>query len=213
MTIGTHVILLGPQGSGKGTQAELLAQRLGVPHVSTGDMFRDHVGRGTELGQQVGALLKAGTLVPDDVTNDMVTERLGKPDAAHGFVLDGYPRNMNQAQLLAAVVPEVHVVELRLVDDEAVRRITGRRVCSACGATYHLEFAPPRVVGVCDRCSSPLSQRSDDTEVAVRERLATYHRETEPLLAHYRARGALTVVDGTPPIPEVARTLQTALGL
>jgi len=209
----TRFTIIGPQGSGKGTQAKFLAERLGVRHVSTGDMFRHHVSQGTELGKQVDVLLKAGSLVPDEVTNMMITERLVKPDVAPGFVLDGYPRNVVQAEFLGTIALEVQAIELQLTDAEAVRRIAGRRVCQKCGANFHLEFAPPRVADACDSCGGELVQRADDTEAAVRARLATYHRETEPLLTYYRSRGTLTVVDGAPPIPKVTAAVRIALGL
>lgn len=212
MSIVRQFILLGPQGSGKGTQAKLLAARLGVPHISTGDMFRDHIKRGTGLGLQVDALLKVGTLVPDEVTNAMVRERLAQAGVQTGFVLDGYPRNVAQAEFLDTLAPGVHAVELTLADSVAVQRIARRRVCGSCGATYHLDVTPPKVPGVCDRCGSALVQRADDTESAVLERLATYHRATEPLLAHYRARGVLTTIDGAPPIAQVTELVRQAVG-
>lgn len=212
MAAHNQFVLLGPQGSGKGTQAKMLAERLGVPHISTGDMFRDHVARHTELGAQIEALLKAGQLVPDEVTNALVKERLAQADAASGFVLDGYPRNLAQANFLNVLAPQVRAIELTLTDEEAVQRIARRRVCARCGATYHLDFAPPQADGVCDKCGGQLAQRSDDTEAAVRDRLATYHRATASLLEYYQARAALTSIDGAPPIPEVTEHIQRAIG-
>lgn len=212
MLSAKQYIVLGPQGSGKGTQAKLLAEILGVPHISTGDMFRDQARRATPLGLQAQALMNQGILVPDQVTNAMVKERLREPDVSQGFVLDGYPRNMNQAEFLYELAPGACALELTLNDDEAVRRIAGRRVCGACGANYHLEFAPPRAA-VCDSCGGTLIQRPDDTESAVRARLATYHEATEPLLEYYRERNALVSVDGAPPIPEVSKSVRAALEL
>jgi adenylate kinase len=206
-------LLLGPQGSGKGTQAEGLSRLLSVPHISSGDMFRDHVSRGTGLGKEVEELLKAGSLVPDEVTNAMVEERLARPDAMAGFVLDGYPRNLPQAQFLSHLTSEVWAVYLTLSDDEAVRRIAGRRTCPVCGAIYHVEFKPPRVPDTCDADGARLVQRNDDTEPVVRARLATFHEQTKPLLDFYRSLGKLVEVDGAPPIPKVTGALRQVLGL
>ncbi len=204
--------LLGPQGSGKGTQAKVLAERLGVPHISTGDMFRDNIARGTSLGLRAKELIEHGTLVPDDLTNALVEERLKQPDARNGFVLDGFPRNMAQAEFLTKLQPEVRAINLELSDDEAVKRIAGRRTCEQCGAIFHLEFNPPKVQGVCDKCGGKLVERSDDTESSVRRRLKDYHTATEPLLEYYRSHGALTSVNGAPAISEVTKLIEQAVG-
>ncbi|MEK7067401.1 MAG: nucleoside monophosphate kinase [Patescibacteria group bacterium] len=204
-------IILGPQGSGKGTQGLTLAAALQIPHVSTGDVFRDHIARGTALGQQVSALLAGGQLAPDNLTNQMVADRLAKDDAVIGFVLDGYPRNLRQAEFLHTLAPKAMAIVLTLLDDEAVRRIAGRRTCSKCGAVYHMEFNKPRTPETCDACGGVLVQRSDDTESIIRDRLATYHRETEPLLAYYRHQGRLIEVDGTPSIAEVTKSIRSVV--
>lgn len=206
-------VFLGPPGSGKGTQAKVLAEALGVPHVSTGDMFRAAIAAKSELGTKVDGLLKAGQLVPDEVTNKLVRERLQQPDASAGFVLDGYPRNLPQAQFLHTLAPEVRAILIELVDDEAVKRIAGRRTCSTCGAIFHIIFKPPKVVGACDVCGGTLAQRTDETESVVRDRLKVYHGEIEPVAASYRARGRLLTIDGAPPIPDVAVAIRKALGL
>lgn len=209
----TKLVFLGPPGSGKGTQAQEFARMLGVPHISTGDMFRDHIARATELGQRVQVLLKSGQLVPDDVTNAMVEERLDQPDARGGFIFDGYPRSLPQAEFLARLAPDVRALLIDLSDDEAIRRIAGRRTCQACAAVYHVDYKPPQAEGVCDMCGGVLEQRNDQTEEVVRDRLAVYHRQTEPVVEYYRSRGALTTIDGRPPIPEVTASLRAALGL
>jgi adenylate kinase len=175
-------------------------------------MFRDHMARGTTLGLRAKELIDHGTLVPDDLTNALVAERLTQPDAGGGFVLDGYPRNLTQAEFLTKLYPEVRAINLELSDDEAVRRIAGRRTCGQCGAVFHLEFNPPQAAGLCDRCGGKLVERSDDTAEAVRKRLGDYHTLTEPLLEYYRARQALTTINGAPPIADVTAALVQAIG-
>lgn len=206
-------LLLGPQGSGKGTQAKVLAQRLGIPHISTGDMFRGNVAHGTALGKQAQALIEAGKLVPDEITNQMVKERLAQADAQNGFVLDGFPRNLPQAEFLHGLVPTVRAIVLQLSDTEAVRRIAGRLTCPKCGAIYHPLFQPPREDRVCDRCGGKLIQRTDDTAEVVQRRLVTYHQETEPIIEFYRAKGQLVEIDGAPPIAQVTASIKIAFGI
>jgi len=204
MTIGgKQFIFLGPQGSGKGTQAKIFAQKLGVPHISTGDVFRDNIGRQTELGQKIDGILKSGQLVPDDITNQLIKARLSQSDAATGFILDGYPRNLAQADFLFNLKPEAIAVCIDLTDEEAVKRISGRRMSLATGAIYHLDFNPPPA----NLPPDDLIQRPDDTEVAVRQRLNIYHLETEPLLEFYRSKQKLITVDGSPPIEAVTDEL------
>ncbi len=206
-------IIIGPQGSGKGTQAKALAERLGVPHISTGDMFRDNSARATPLGVQAKVLIDRGVLVPDELTNALVQARLAEADAASGFVLDGYPRNLRQAEFLRTLAPGVKAIVLELSDQAAVERIAGRRVCAKCAAGYHLQFQPPLQADVCDRCGGTLVQRSDDSEPVVRARLTTYHRTTEPLLDYYRGLGKLITIDGAPAIVTVTKNLMQTLGL
>ncbi len=190
-------ILLGPPGAGKGTQAARLVERYGVVHVSTGDMLRAAVAAGTELGQRAKRFMDAGQLVPDDVVVGIVVERLRQPDCAAGCLLDGFPRTVAQAEALER--HGIHVEHVFLLDvpaEEVVRRLAGRRVCPSCGASYHVEFAPPRQEGVCDRCGSALVQRDDDRPETVRARLATYEESTRPLVEWYGRRGVLRTIPG-----------------
>lgn len=199
------LILLGPPGAGKGTQAKLLAAELGIPHVSTGDMFREHTAKGTELGRKVKAIMADGGLVTDEITNAMVKERLARPDVARGFILDGYPRTLPQAAYLEGILRELgrkvdHVLSYDVPEETLVERISGRRSCPKCGATYHVSQAPPERMGYCDRDGEGLVQRDDDHPENVRRRMAEYAAKTEPLRAHYRELGRLRPVDsvGTP---------------
>ncbi len=204
------LIFLGPPGAGKGTQARLIAERYGVPHLSTGDMFRDHVRRDTELGRRARPIMERGELVPDDIVLGMVEERIARPDCRLGFVLDGFPRTLAQAEALDRLL-EAHgfgrPVVLHLVADEALllRRLAGRRTCKLCGAVYNIYDRPPQVPGRCDHDGGELVERPDDREEVVRQRLASYHRQTRPLVDYYRARGVLVDVDGTADIEAVSR--------
>ena len=206
-------VFLGPPGSGKGTQAQALAQALQVPHISTGEMFRAAVAAQGELGKRIDGLLKAGQLVPDNVTNELIAERLQQPGATSGFILDGYPRSLVQAEFLSQLAPDTQALLIDLPDAEAVRRIAGRRTCLKCGAVYHLNYQPPQQTDVCDKCGSALEQRNDQTEAVVKERLLIYHQQTEPLVEYYRQRGVLGTVDGSPAIPEVTARIRAALGV
>jgi len=215
--VGDFVVLLGPPGAGKGTQAELLAQTLGIPHVSSGDLFRDHISRGTELGLLARTYVEQGGLVPDDVTVGMVIERLGQPDCRTGVILDGFPRTLDQAVTLDGALGErgqqVTVAPLIQVrDEEVVRRLTARRNCQDCGAVYNLVFNPPQVEGVCDACGGGLYQRDDDNPETVHHRLYTYYRETAPLIGYYFARGLLVEVNGEQTIEDVQADLRAAVG-
>ena len=206
-------VFLGPPGSGKGTQAQALAQALQVPHISTGEMFRAAVAAQRELGKRIDSLLKAGQLVPDNVTNELIAERLQQPGATSGFILDGYPRSLVQAEFLSQLAPDTQALLIDLPDAEAVRRIAGRRTCLKCGAVYHLNYQPPQQTDVCDKCGSALEQRNDQTEAVLKERLLIYHQQTEPLVEYYRQRGVLATVDGSPAIPEVTARIRAALGV
>ena len=206
-------VFLGPPGSGKGTQAQALAQALQVPHISTGEMFRAAVAAQGELGKRIDGLLKAGQLVPDDATNELIAERLQQPGATSGFILDGYPRSLVQAEFLSQLAPDTQALLIDLPDAEAVRRIAGRRTCLKCGAVYHLNYQPPQQTDVCDKCGSALEQRNDQTEAVLKERLLIYHQQTEPLVEYYRQRGVLVTVDGSPAIPEVTARIRAALGV
>ena len=211
-------IFLGPPGAGKGTQAARLAERAGVPQISTGDMFRAAVRAGTPLGLEAKRYMDAGQLVPDAVTIGLVRERLAQPDCRQGFLLDGFPRTVAQAEGLAEVLRDLGVnldgvLYFDVPDEVVVERLSGRRVCPACGATYHVRFDPPRQAGVCDRCGGELVQRPDDREETVRERLAVYRRQTEPLVDYYRQAGLLRTVHADRPIAEVEAEIGRLTGV
>ena len=214
--MGHFVVLLGPPGAGKGTQAKLLAQAFDIPHVSSGDLFRDNLGRKTELGLQAKEYMERGDLVPDDVTVGMVIERLGRDDCLKGALLDGFPRTLSQAAALDGALDErgqrVGITPLIQVEDEEVmRRLTARRSCGDCGAVYNLVFKPPKVEGVCDVCGSELYQRTDDNPETVRNRLYTYYKETSPLIGYYFAKGLLGEVSGEQGIDDVQADLRMAV--
>lgn len=210
-----RLVFLGPPGAGKGTQARALAQEWGVPHIATGDMLRDAAAAGTPLGRQARAFMERGALVPDDVIIGLIAERLGEPDAKRGFVLDGFPRTIPQAEALDRLLAERdqgldRVIYFDVPEDELLRRLTGRRSCPACQATYHVTANPPRRPGVCDRCGTELVQRPDDREDTVRTRLKVYAEQTAPLLEHYRRRGVLATVAGAGAIEAVRDAVRRA---
>jgi adenylate kinase len=212
------LILLGPPGAGKGTQAKLLANDLQIPHISTGDMFRDHKSRGTELGKQVDAIMASGGLVPDDVTNAMVKDRLSRPDVARGFILDGYPRTAAQAafldQLLVSMGRKIdRALSYEVPQELLVDRMSGRRSCPKCGTVYHLTGNPPRQAGACDREGAALVQRDDDKVETVARRLREYESKTEPLKRYFHERGCLSDVTGTGAPDEVLAAAKRVLGL
>ena len=193
---------MGPPGVGKGTQAERLRDLLGIPHISTGDILREAVSAGTALGRQVQAYLDSGRLVPDDLMEGLISERLRKTDAAAGFLLDGFPRTTGQVKILDRVMGGLglaldRVLLLTAPEEEIIRRLSGRRTCPKCGAVYHLDSRPPRAPGVCDQCGSALVQRPDDAEDVVRQRLNVYREATEPVVRMYRERGLLAEIEGT----------------
>ncbi|EKP94868.1 adenylate kinase [Thermaerobacter subterraneus] len=211
-------IFLGPPGAGKGTQAARLAQRAGVPQIATGDMFRAAVREGTPLGLEAKRYMEAGQLVPDQVTLGLVRERLAQPDCRKGFLLDGFPRTVPQAEGLNEVLAGLGarldgVLYFDVPDAVVVERLSGRRVCPACGATYHVRFEPPQVEGRCDRCGAELVQRSDDREETVRQRLAVYRQQTEPLVRYYREAGLLHTVDAGRPIDAVEAEIARITGV
>jgi adenylate kinase len=213
-----NLILLGPPGAGKGTQADLLKQRHGLIQLSTGDMLRAAVASGSELGQRVKAIMEAGQLVPDDIMIEMISQRIDQPDCANGFILDGFPRTTRQAEALDAMLAKKgtklgRVIELKVDDAALVARISGRFACGKCGAGYHDTFKPPKKAGVCDACgSTEFVRRKDDRPETVAARLEAYHAQTAPLSAYYGARGLLVQVDGMAEIPEVFRQIEAALG-
>ena len=203
-----RVVLVGPPGAGKGTQAQFVAAELSVPKISTGDIFRANVSQGTPLGIKAKTFMDAGDLVPDEVTIEMVRDRLAEDDAAKGFLLDGFPRNVPQAQVLDAMLLELGtsldvVLELVVDDDEVVRRLSGRRTCRNCNRVWHLDFEPPEVDGVCDRCGGELFQRDDDREETIRHRLEVYAEQTAPLVGYYADAGILVGIDATGPVDDV----------
>jgi adenylate kinase len=206
-----RVVLLGPPGVGKGTQAGPLAKALGVPHLSTGELLRAAVADGTPLGREADGYMRAGRLVPDELVLHILTERLERPDTHPGFLLDGYPRNRAQAETLARLVPVDIVLYFELPESTLIERLTQRRVCPTCGRLYNLATLPPKVPGRCDADGSTLVQRSDDAPDAVRTRLRTYREQTEPLLEFYRSTGRLRSVDASGSTTEVGRRIRDAI--
>ncbi len=209
------LVLLGVPGAGKGTQAKLLEELLQIPQISTGDLFRYNLKNETELGLLAKSYMDRGDLVPDEVTIRMVEERLTREDCARGAIFDGFPRNLVQATALDAITEPLGGIALvpliGLEDDDAMRRITGRRVCRSCGAVYHIDFNPPKQEGVCDVDGGELYQRDDDKPDTVRNRLYVYYKQTAPLVGYYYAKGLLAEVDGGLPIDEVQANLKAAL--
>ncbi len=214
----TRLAFLGPPGAGKGTQARDLAAELHVPQIATGDMLREAVAAQTALGVEARCYMGAGALVPDAVVIGLIAERLAKSDARRGFILDGFPRTLAQAEGLDRLLKDLgqsidRVIFFEVGEPELLRRLTGRRACPACGATFHLAFAPPKVAGRCDRCGSALVQREDDRETTVRARLAVYAKQTVPLLDYYRDRQLLSTVSGEGDITAVRRAVRSAAGI
>ncbi|HAI21844.1 MAG TPA: adenylate kinase [Clostridiales bacterium UBA8153] len=207
-----HWVLIGPPGAGKGTQAALLAGRLGIPHISPGDTFRRASRAGTPLGHLAGSFMERGALVPDEVTNALIRERLAEADCRVGFILDGFPRNLAQAGALQTMLEELGLpfagaISIEVPEEELVRRSVGRRVCRQCGAIYHLETHPPAVSGVCDVCGGEVALRADDREDVAKTRLEVYGKATAVLLDYYRRRGELRTVDGNRPVEQVLAEL------
>ena len=211
-----RVVLLGAPGAGKGTQAALLAQHWGVAHIASGDLFRKHLGEGTELGMLAKTYMDKGELVPDDVTIRMVLERMSEPDAANGYVLDGFPRTLEQASALDAALSEKGqgIVSAPLIEvdiEELVRRLAGRWICRSCQAPYHEMSNPPKDAGRCDACQGELYQRDDDKPEVVRVRLTTYERQTAPLIEYYDAQGKLTRINGQREVGQVTEDIKAAV--
>lgn len=211
-----RILLIGPQGSGKGTQAEQIVKAYGIPHISTGDIFRKHMSEGTELGLLLKSYVDAGKLVPNDLSLELVKDRLSQPDCQKGFLFDGYPRNLAQAEAIDALLKEMempfnHVICLEIARELVVERLEGRRMCEICGKIYHIKFNAPKVDGVCDDDGGKLYQRADDTLDAIESRLSDYYAQTEPIIDYYRKQGIVNEVDATLGISEVFAEIQEVL--
>lgn len=211
-----YILLMGPPGAGKGTQAANLVQKYGIPHISTGDMFRAAVKEGTELGKKAKACMDAGQLVPDEITIGIVKERLAKPDCAKGFILDGFPRTVEQADALDGILKALSIRLTRAVDisvpsDVLVERAVGRRICKKCGATYHIRFNPSKAEGVCDACGGETYQRADDSEETMKNRLSVYEAQTKPLISYYREAGLYSEIDGSQEMSKVFADITACL--
>ena len=208
-----NLILLGAPGAGKGTQAEMLIQQLGIPSISTGNMLREAMANGSELGKQVKSCMESGSLVSDDVILSIVAERVAQSDCKNGFILDGVPRTLAQAEALDAKGVRIdHVVSIEIDDAVIEGRMTGRRVCTKCGASYHIVANPPKTEGICDQCGSEVSIRKDDAPETVRHRLEVYHASTEVLKSYYAKQNKLVLVNGNQPINDANRDILRALG-
>ena len=211
------IIMLGAPGAGKGTQAKRIAKKYGVPHISTGDIFRANIKEGTELGKKAKSYMDQGLLVPDELTCDLVVDRISQPDAQKGYVLDGFPRTIPQAEALTAALEKRgekidYAIDVEVPDANIIDRMSGRRACLSCGATYHLKYNPPKAEGQCDNCGASLVLRDDDKPETVRKRLDVYHSQTQPLIDYYKAAGALRGVDGTRDIDVVFQDIVGILG-
>ena len=211
-----QLILMGAPGAGKGTQAAELVKKYGIPQISTGDMFRAAVKEGTELGKKAEACMKSGALVPDEVTIGIVKERLSKEDCAKGFILDGFPRTVEQADALEKILSELGksltaVLNIHVPAEDLIERAVGRRICKGCGATYHVKFNPTKKENICDNCGGELYQRADDNEETMKNRLSVYENSTRPLIEYYKKAGKYTEIDGRQPIGKVTEDLVKVL--
>ncbi len=211
------IIMLGAPGAGKGTQAKKIAEAYGIPHISTGDIFRANLKEGTELGLKAKTYMDKGELVPDELTCDLVVDRISKDDAANGYVLDGFPRTIPQADALTNALEARgeaidFAIDVNVPDENIINRMSGRRACVGCGATYHLQFAPPAKEGICDVCGKELILRDDDKPETVANRLRVYHNQTQPLIDYYTAKNVLFTVDGTQDIDKVFEDIKGILG-
>ncbi len=211
------LIMLGAPGAGKGTQAKKIAEKYNIPHISTGDIFRANIKNGTELGQKAKTYMDQGLLVPDELVVDLVMDRFAQPDCENGYVLDGFPRTIPQAEALDAALEKAgakidYAINVEVPDENIIRRMSGRRACAACGATYHLVHIPPKKEGVCDTCGKELILRDDDKPETVKKRLDVYHEQTQPLIDYYTEKGALVEVDGTVDMEDVFNAIVKILG-
>ncbi|MDO4293358.1 MAG: adenylate kinase [Eubacteriales bacterium] len=210
------IIMLGAPGAGKGTQAKMIAEKYSVPHVSTGDIFRANIKNGTELGKEAKKYMDQGLLVPDELTVRILLDRVAQDDCKKGYVLDGFPRTIPQAEVLDSELEKLgdhidYAINVDVPDENIVRRMSGRRACLTCGATYHIEHVPPKKEGICDACGSKLVLRDDDKPETVKNRLSVYHEQTQPLIDFYTQKGVLRTVDGTLPMEEVFAAITAIL--
>ena len=211
------IIMLGAPGAGKGTQAKMIADKYGVPHISTGDIFRANIKNGTELGMEAKKYMDQGLLVPDELTVRILLDRVAQDDCKNGYVLDGFPRTIPQAEVLDSELTKLgdhidYAINVDVPDENIVKRLSGRRACLTCGATYHIEHVPPKKEGICDVCGSELVLRDDDKPETVKNRLNVYHEQTQPLIDFYTEKGVLMTVDGTVPMEEVFAAITAILG-
>ena len=210
------IVMLGAPGAGKGTQAQMMAAKFGLPHISTGDIFRENIKNGTELGKKAKSFMDAGQLVPDELTVEILLDRVKKDDCAKGYILDGFPRTIPQAQVLTDTLAKTgeqidYAINVDVPDSNIVARMSGRRSCPKCGASYHITFIPPKQEGICDSCGSALIQRDDDKPETVQNRLSVYHDQTQPLIDFYKEKGVLRTVDGTKEMQEVFDAISAIL--
>lgn len=211
------IIMLGAPGAGKGTQAKMIAEKYGIPHISTGDIFRYNIKNGTELGKEAKKYMDQGLLVPDELTVKILLDRVAKDDCKNGYVLDGFPRTIPQAEVLEEALAKLgdgidYAINVEVPDENIVRRMGGRRACVNCGATYHIEHVPPKKEGICDNCGSELILRDDDKPETVKNRLSVYHKQTQPLIDFYNGKGVLRTVDGTVDMKDVFNAIVAILG-
>ena len=211
------IIMLGAPGAGKGTQAKQIAAKYSIPHISTGDIFRANIKNGTELGKKAKEYMDQGLLVPDELTCDLVMDRIAQDDAKNGFVLDGFPRTIPQAEALDAALTKIgqsmdYAIDVDVPDENIINRMSGRRACLNCGATYHIVSIPPKKEGICDSCGNALVLRDDDKPETVKKRLDVYHDQTQPLIDYYNGKGILKSVDGTQPMEKVFGDITAILG-
>lgn len=211
------IVMLGAPGAGKGTQAKMIADKYGVPHVSTGDIFRANIKEGTDLGKEAKSYMDKGLLVPDELTVKILLDRVSKEDCANGYVLDGFPRTIPQAEVLDEALSKLgdkidYAINVDVPDENIITRMSGRRACLKCGATYHIEHIPPKKEGICDRCGSELILRDDDKPETVKNRLDVYHKQTQPLIDFYQNKNVLKSVDGTQDMKDVFASIVNILG-
>ena len=211
------IVMLGAPGAGKGTQAKMIAEKYGIPHVSTGDIFRANIKNGTELGKEAKQYMDQGKLVPDELTVKILLDRVAQDDCKNGYVLDGFPRTIPQAEVLDKALTELgdhidYAIDVNVPDENIIKRMSGRRACLTCGATYHIEHVPPKKEGICDACGNELVLRDDDKPETVKNRLDVYHKQTQPLIDYYTEKNILKTVDGTVDMMDVFGAITSILG-